>query len=112
MSRKTLAVEMGEKLTAKDERVASIFEDMPDEKECTVCNILVSVCGCTDEPVETNHLVIQTFTITRVVEFDGVTTHDRGLTIEFYGSDGPIQTVALESHVAAALRFALAKRFV
>lgn len=86
--------------------------DTTDETECTVCNILSSVCGCTDETDAIDALEIQTFTITRVIEFDGVESRDLGFTIEFYGACGPITTMSMSSSVAAALTVALAKGVV
>lgn len=65
-----------------------------------------------DEQERTNVLEIQTFTITRVVEFDGFEVIDDGVTIEFYGSHGPIETIALDSTVASFLRDALTKAVV
>lgn len=101
-----------------DRQASPLLVDEPfepydeDDEECTVCSILGHENGCADEPDETNPLEIQTFTITRVVEFDGLEAIDWGLTIEFYGSDGPIQTVALNSPVATALRDALQRAVV
>ena len=57
-----------------------------------------------DKPDETNG---QTFTITRVVEFDGKKAVDVGVTIEFFGPSGPLQTISMDIEYARSLRDAL-----